>query len=247
MPKDTQRDVKDLDWVGWNPLKSIVEKAKGASFETGDEAFKRHMARGLLLVGFKTGGRITEFIPLTRDKFSFEGEFWTVTLPLVKRYRKTKEVKKWKCVKCDRRWKKKPGRDVSCPIEGSHEFEKYDGYETKSLEKTRTVEFPADEPLSEEMKEWVEGREDLLFPHPYDETVPMRRSYAYTLIVGVDPDIWPHWLRAQRACQLSDEADFTLEERQDWFEWKDDEYPRYYGSRKYEMREKMSKPKRRIM
>jgi len=233
MPKSIQRSVKDLDWVGWNYIEDLVDQSEG-------------IARGLILVGFKTGSRVSEFLPLHRDQFSFQGDFWTVTAPLLKGYKSVVEKEKWKCKKCDRRWPEKPTTIKGCSEGGTHELESYRGYETRRIEKQRTPEFPSDEPLSAELKEYVEDCEDLLFPHPYDDSEPAKRAYAYKKIVGVDDDIWPHWLRAQRACQLAEESDFTLDELQDWFGWETSKYARFYRSRKYTMREKMSEPKRRI-
>lgn len=252
-----ERSVKQVDWVGWNRMENLVKKSETAEFESGDEQFKRKHAKGLILVGFKTGGRISEILPLTRDKVSFEGDFWTVTLPLVKRYDKIKGgVTKWKCEKCGNRWKEKPSNIISgsaeewrlkCRKGGHHEITDYEGYEAKTnTDKDRTIEIDSEEPLSQEFEEYVQKCDDLLFPHPTKDGEVMKRSYAYTLVTGVDSDIWLHWLRAQRACQLADELDFTLEERMAWFEWEDDTYPRMYGSRKHEMRDKMRKPKRRI-
>jgi len=176
-------------------------------------------------------------------------------MPLVKKYEKTEDEEKWKCKKCNRRWSEKPTTIINktanplllkCRIEGEHKVEKYEGYKSRSLESEREIEWRKNDPLNEELKEYINSCKDLLFPHPNKPREPMGRSYAYVLITEVDDDIWPHWLRAQRACQLADELDFTLEDRQNWFDWESDEYPRLYGSRKYEMRDKWRKPKRRI-
>lgn len=252
-----ERTVKDLDWVGWNRMEELVDQAEKTIFEHGNEQEKRLRAKGLILIGFKTGGRISEILPLTKDKFSFKGKFWTVTLPLVKRYDKIKGgVTKWKCEKCGNRWKEKPTNIINgsaeewrlkCRKGGHHEITDYEGYEAETkTDKDRTIEIDSTEPLSQEFKQYVQNCDDLIFPHPTKEGEVMKRSYAYTLVNTVDSDIWLHWLRAQRACQLADELDLTLEDRMEWFEWEDDEYARLYGSRKYEIRDKMENPKRRI-
>lgn len=251
-----ERSVKEVDWEGWNRIENLVKQAEKTKFETGNRDFKRRHAKGLILVGFKTGARVSEMLPLTRDKVSFDGEFWTVTLPLLKRYKQIKGgVKKWKCEKCDRRWSEKPTNIMSetaeewrleCREGGTHSVTDYEGYKARKIKDTRTVEFPPKEPLSEEFRKYVESCKDLLFPHPRKDGEIMKRSYAYKLVTTVDSDIWLHWLRAQRAGQVSDELDFTVEDRQEWFEWEDDKYAKLYGSRKYEIRDKMKKPKRRI-
>lgn len=242
MPKNIQRSVKDLDWVGWNRIEDLVEKAEDR-------------AKGLIIIGFKTGGRISEILQLREKHFSFDGEFWTVTLPLEKKYRKVEDVKKWKCLKCNRRWtkdekeywdEKRWWRKKECKEGGKHKIDTYKGYTTKKVNDTRDSEFPENEPLNEELKEYVQSCADLLFPHPKDPTKPMHRSYAYKLVTQVDGDIWLHWLRAQRACQLAEEAGFQIPHLKQWFKWESDKYPEFYSSRKYEMREMMSNPQRRI-
>lgn len=250
-----ERSVKDVDWEGWGRIENLLKKAERTDFEHGDQHFKRKHAQGLIIICFKTGGRISEVLSLTRDRVSLNAEFWTVTLPLAKKYRKTETVKKWKCTKCSRRWPEKPDTIINstavdwklkCREGGEHKLEEYEGYKARKIEQERMIEFHRDEPLNEKFKKYVESCDNLLFPHHHDSMRPMRRSYAYQIITAVDSDIWPHWFRAQRACQLADELGFDLEERQDWFEWEDDEYPKLYGSRKYEMRDKWREPERRI-
>lgn len=74
----------------------------------------------------------------------------------------------------------------------------------------------------------------------------MHRSYAWKLVTQVDEDIWLHWLRAQRACQLAEEANFQIPHLKQWFKWESDKYPEFYSSRKYEMGKTMKDPQRRI-
>ncbi|KXB06016.1 hypothetical protein AKJ52_02655, partial [candidate division MSBL1 archaeon SCGC-AAA382C18] len=69
---------------------------------------------------------------------------------------------------------------------------------------------PKDELLNQELEQYVQGCEDLLFPHPRDGSEPIHRSYAWKLVTKVDEDIWLHWLRTQRVCQLAEEADFQI-------------------------------------
>lgn len=250
------RSVKELEWVGWNRIKELVEKTYSVEFEYGDQEFKRKYARGLILVGFKTGGRISEILNIRADDFSFDGEFWTITLPLEKRYNQTEaEVRKWKCERCNRRWMDKPTEIInrsaaepllSCSNGGYHKVTDYVGYETEKLFESRDIEFHSSEPLNEELKEYVLSCDNRLFPHPYHPEKPMKRAYAYTLINETDDEIWPHWLRAQRACQLADELGFDLEARQEWFKWEGQKYARLYGSKKYELREMWRDPVRRI-
>lgn len=253
--KTEERSVKDVNWEGWNRIKNLLEKARRTEFKHGNQRFKRKHARGLIIVGFKTGARVSEMLPLTRNKVSLEGEFWTVTLPLVKKYKKTEAVKKWKCEKCGRRWNKKPINIIDgsaedwrleCREGGNHKITEYEGYKAKKIEDTRTIEFPSNEPLNEEFRNFVESCDDLLFPHPTKEGEIMKRSYAYNLVTTVDENIWLHWLRAQRAGQVADELGFTVEDRQDWFKWEEQKYAKMYGSRKYELRDKWRNPKRRI-
>lgn len=232
MPKSVQRTVEKTEWVGWNRIEELVERAEG-------------LAKGLIIVGFKTGGRISEFVQLKSEVASFDADFWTVTLPLLKKYEMVSEVEKWKCKKCGRRWINKPNEN-NCREGGAHDLETYMGWNTKGKNKERRVEWPKDEPLNDVFREYVENKDGLLFPHKYAPDRPISRQWAYNMITAVDEDIWPHWLRAQRACQLSEEAEFSIPDLKDWFGWETDKYAQYYSSRRYKMRDKMLNPARRI-
>lgn len=233
MDDKLQRSVEDEEWVGWNRLEQLVEEAEG-------------LAKGIILVGFKTGARVNEFIDISPELFMFDAKFWSITLPLSKRYEKKESVEKFKCNKCGNRWEEKPS-NINCPAGNTHDLETYEGWRTEKQESTRRPEWNKNEPLNDELKQYVESQDGTyLFPHPYHENEPISRQYAYKLVTDVDDSIWLHWLRAQRACQLSEELGFSIPDLKAWFGWKTGIYAEKYSSRRHKMRAKMKNPQRRI-
>ena len=61
-----------------------------------------------------------------------------------------------------------------------------------------------------------------LFPSPY-KNGPLSRKLAYLLITKVGKrlgvELYPHFLRAQRASQLASEYDFREASLLEWFQW----------------------------
>lgn len=62
------------------------------------------------------------------------------------------------------------------------------------------------------MERWVKSREGTLFE--------ISRSKVWSLFQSVDEDLYPHWFRAQRACQLAVEYGWDASDLSEFFEWK---------------------------
>lgn len=89
----------------------------------------------------------------------------------------------------------------------------------------RNISIRRDEPLVPLMLEWVEELKS-----PEDKLFDISPTWAYILLRRVDTNIWCHWLRAQRACQLVEDYDFTITQLQKFFGWKRFETPLEYAS-----------------
>jgi hypothetical protein len=217
MPKERSVD-KDVDaFCGWDFMLRLVK--------AGDP-----FMRGLTATMFETGGRISEVLALQRWNIdpTLNKEVVVVKqMPLLKRFEKKGEVAKWKCVgHCKKRWDSLPS-----PEEFEvHKIQEYKGWETKSLADYRTFPVRVSEPLTPYMMEWwkqVKGDRRPLFP--------IKRSVAFTRVRSLgekldleipfckvpSSQLYDHWFRAERACQLAFDYGFSREDLEMFFEWKE--------------------------
>lgn len=218
VPKERSVDKDVEGFCGWDFLTRLV-----------DVAPSRFM-KGLLATLFETGGRISEVLALRKRNVDFGLHPDVVVvkrMPLVKRFEKIGEIAKWKCVgHCKKRWDEKPS-----PLEfRTHRIKEYAGWITKPVLDYRTFPIRLDEPLTPFFISWcerVKGENSFLFP--------IRRSAAFVRVRNVgkklniqvplsnihSSQLYDHWFRAERACQLAFDYGFTRDDLREFFEWKE--------------------------
>lgn len=200
-----EKDVKSF--CGWSRLQEIVD----AAGSVGHNSLRNV---GFTAALFCTGGRVSEVLLLKPSMISvYKGctpkLIMFENMPLLKRYKKLSDF-------LDDKGHKR--------------------YKTERIEATRDFSFRIDEPLVNPMLKWVihalENKCEWLFPSPYT-TKPLTRKWAYQLIdkIGdrVGLELWPHWFRSQRACQLASEYDFREASLLEWFEWEKWETAKKYA------------------
>lgn len=109
-------------------------------------------------------------------------------------------------------------------------YEKIDKYQdeegktrwvTKRKEGYRTFPIHIKEPLVPYLTDWLEQKDKKLFR--------IGRVRVYQIITKLEPKIYPHWFRAQRASQLALEYGLTVHELVDFFNWKNLEIAIHYS------------------
>jgi len=85
-------------------------------------------------------------------------------------------------------------------------------WNTKISKAYRTFPILRSEPLSHILSDWIQERTKKLFR--------IGRIRAYQIITKIDPDVWCHWFRAQRASQLALEYGFSVHDLVEFFDWK---------------------------
>lgn len=222
MPKarSVEQDVEGF--CGWPFLLELIQTASTPFLQ------------GLMAALFETGGRISEILALRRDNVLLSHPNTVKTDPdiiivnnmiLLKRFKRVGKTTKYKCVgHCRKRWDQKPS-----PEEYKiHKIKKYKGWITEPLKDFRTFPIRMDEPLTPFLVSWIKAcKTKLLFP--------LNRSTAYVRIQKIgkklDRDIpfcnirsgqiYDHWFRAERACQLSFDYGFDDRDLDEFFGWKE--------------------------
>lgn len=188
--------------------------------------------QGLIAGLFGTGGRISEVLALRRDNvdLTLNPEVVIVKqMPLVKRFEKVGEVKKWKCVNhCNKRWDEKPA-----PLEYRlHKVKEYKGWVTKPLNDHRTFPIRLSEPLTPYFVAWYEkvnGKNTPLFPISRTDAFLKVRGIGEKLNMRIpfstihSSELYDHWFRAERACQLAFDYGFGKGDLNEFFGWKERE------------------------
>lgn len=92
-----------------------------------------------------------------------------------------------------------------------------------------------DNPLAYKLIEIVENCEHgyllpkrLRFSGTIDRFRHTARSTVYVKIKEISPEIWPHWLRSQRASHLVFERNLDAYALADWFKWTSMDMPLHY-------------------
>lgn len=228
MPKQRSVDLDIVAFCGWDFLIDLLEACESSGFGGGDPP---EFMQGLLSGLFGTGGRISEVLALRTwmvDPYLCDKVVVIKQMPLLKRFEKVGDVKKWKCVgHCSRRWNRKP-----TPQEyKEHKIKEYTGWTTKPIMDHRTFPIRVDEPATPYFIDWwkrkVKAKEEVLFP--------INRSAAFVRVRNVgkrlDKDIpfcnirssliYDHWFRAERACQLAFDYGFDKDDMNEFFQWKE--------------------------
>jgi integrase len=164
---------------------------------------ERPRDRAFLAALFETGGRVSEVLSLRRENFELRHEEDVI---LVRRMPLLKRYRKV----------------------GPRETMRLRAYR-------RTFPIPLSEPPAKILAEWIEASGGLLFPSPIRYGRPLTRKWAYKLIAKTAEETgipcWPHWFRAQRACQLVEEYGFEVIDLVDWFCWQKPETALEYARR----------------
>jgi len=208
-PRWTAAEVEEF--CGWDFLQRMVKLARLTR------------TKKLIAAGFLTGGRIMEDFMLERKHFDFKIDPDMVVvraMPVVKRYEKVGERKKWRCFgHCKMRWgtRQRP-REPTPREQAKHNIVEYAGWKTKLKTAYRTFPFPKTEPLVPVLVESLKGiKKGKIFDFKYD--------VAYDDVVEIGKQLGTHipthWFRAQRASQLALEYGFGEHELIEWFLWRD--------------------------
>lgn len=221
MPKERSVEEDVEGFCGWPFLLQLVQVAPTPFLQ------------GLMAALFETGGRISEVLALRKENIVLsQSNVKTVPdvivvshMPLLKRFKKVGKVKKWKCAgHCRKRWADQPTQEEY----QVHKIEEYEGWITQPVKEFRTFPFRADEPLAPFLTSWIKHcKTDYLFP--------LNRSTAYVRIQKAGAklnqeipfcnirsgQIYDHWFRAERACQLSFDYGFDDRDLDEFFGWKE--------------------------
>lgn len=71
------------------------------------------------------------------------------------------------------------------------------------------------------------------FRHKDEQLFDVNRVKAFLIIRALGKDLYPHWFRAQRACQLAYDYGFDVHDLMDFFQWKDIRITMHYSSLGY--------------
>jgi len=211
---------RDVDgFCGWDFLEKLIKAADPWP-----------STQALMAALFETGGRISEVLALRKWNVDLNLHPDVVVIkqmPLLKRFEKVGKVKKWKCVEhCNKRWNRKPD-----PAEYRiHNIKEYEGWITRRVHDHRTFPIRRDEPLTPYLISWckkIRRKNSLLFP--------ISRTGAFLRIREIgrmvnsripfsnihSSQIYDHWFRAERACQLAFDYGFDDRDLDEFFGWKE--------------------------
>lgn len=210
-------------FCGWDFLLKLIKECENTEYRFSPkwsdekvEAYRRRLVRrdqALIATLFETGGRVIEVLRLRRRNFSFDGRWIRVTgMQVVKRFRKDKRTGK------------------TIPV-----------YSTRGR-----FSIPIDEPLVPYMVSWVKEQKDFIFPSPKKDRDHLSTVRAYQIVNSIGErlgvHLYDHWFRAQRACQLAEELNFSLHELLEFFSWKHVETALRYSRLSTEALERKMRP-----
>jgi len=145
------------------------------------------MSKALISFLFETGGRISEVLALKRSNIDFsQPEVILVKkMPVLKKYRKVGEIED-PSKKSGKRWI------------------------TEKIEATHTVPILKSSPLSPFIEKWCEDKNlhERLFP--ITRTTALNWVRRIGKMVSPSFELYPHWFRAQKACQLASEYGYDV-------------------------------------
>ena len=217
LPKTRSVDEDVEDFCGWPFLSGLIKATRSAFMQA------------LIAALFETGGRISEVLALRKHHLQLDlhpDVLVVKRMPLLKRFRKVGLVKKWKCVgHCKKRWNQKPA-----PFEFQiHKIQEYDGWATKGVEDFRTFPIRLSEPLTAHLitySQTVRKPNGLLFPIKRSAAFVRVRKVGEALNTKIpfakihSSQLYDHFFRAERACQLAFDYGFERDDLRAFFGWK---------------------------
>ena len=208
-----------MEFVGWGYLKELVEKAE-ATFGFREAA--------LLACLFTGGFRVSEAVQSDHGGLKPENVIAV----------EGKKMLRFKSVYVMKRYKKVQGSGYACHETGPHKGHAVWDADHKHFETVRKVgkeiirdaPVPFYEPFVPMIRKLHSEAPEGSYLFPFD------RFKAYRIVEKLDPAIWPHWFRSQRASQLG--ADFEKGGYEwdnpkitTWFNWSSDETAKVYAHR----------------
>lgn len=95
-------------------------------------------------------------------------------------------------------------------------------WKTRLVKAYRTFPILRTEPLTEHLIAWInQCNEGKLFK--------IGRVRSYQIVTKINPDVWCHWFRSQRASQLALEYGFSVHDLVEFFNWKTLEMAIHYS------------------
>lgn len=215
-------DADVEDFCGWDFLMKLFTVTSS------------NFLQGLMAGIFGTGGRISEVLSLRKNMVLIDLHSDIIVIqnmPLLKRFEKVKgnagNVTKWKCKDhCKKRWNNQP-----TPEEYKiHNIVEYVGWITKPIKDYRTFPIRKDELTTPYFIAWYEqvrGDNDLLYPISRSTAFNKIRDIGKRLDMEIpfsnipSSQLYVHWWRAQRACQLAFDYGFDDDDLDRFFGWKE--------------------------
>lgn len=194
-----EKDIALTGWLGWDWLKRLLDSCQ------------HFHHRLLVLLTFKTGGRIGEVLPLGADNFLVKPEEKLITVVNMKVEKRYEKIDSYVDAQGRNRW------------------------HTKILDEQRTpFSFPLNELLNEDLLKVLEYRTPHKFFESYGKTGLLTPTRAWEVLhdeLGLQMNMWlyNHFIRGQRASQLRTEYKFDNMDMQEWFSWEDSDSPLIYG------------------
>ena len=218
-----RRDLDDFKkkyggFFGWDELKRNAWLAEG------------NRARLAYILLFKTGGRVSEVLTLTRKHFQLD---FSPNNMMVKGMLVEKQKKQFPVMSADGKPKlKKDGKPLT---------------KTQSVKDYRNFAIRKEEPLSAELIKYLETVKEKdwnvpLIEYSSGKTVSRNQVYydmakiGMNIPIGVNKedwfrykgDIYPHLLRGMRASCLVQYYKYGVYQMMNWFGWKSSDMPSQY-------------------
>lgn len=182
-----QRLRVGASFIGWPSIRKLYETPKD------------DMHKLLILCYFKTGGRSSEVLSLTRKQFDFKASKYSIVVRdmiVLKKYRLERD--------------KRTGKSIKGTAQRIPTF--------------RTFPILKDEELSDELIGMVnKNHKGLLFHYPYNRDAPMSRQLSWHRVTEIGEQagirVSDHYFRGQRVGQLKTEYGLRGEPLNEWIGW----------------------------
>lgn len=231
-----RRSVSNIStFTGWNRITQLIETARGVYPDKPIWALIAFLMAG--------GFRISELIRsptfyldenhipvhygLRMNHISFARNRVSFTaVPLLKKYKKSNPV--------ITTYTEAEVQSVSPSLRRLYTLDKErEVYIRKSFDTERTAAFrafdiPINEPIVPVLRRYLRQFEDV--HENFYLFSDLTRWDAYKYLVALDPLIWNHWFRAQRASQLAVEYHWKEDKIARWFSWVDLQTAMHYAN-----------------